>query len=180
MLLTTIHLAVADNGDEGLVLLPDLSELVMGLVAFLLLIAIMFKFVFPKLNETLAERGTQIQGKMEEADAKLAEAEVAKREYEASLDDARGEATQIIDEAKATAESLRADILAKAETEAAQIIERAQGEVATERQRVVQELRAQVGTMSVELASRIVERELDAATHEGLVDEYIQRLSNQN
>lgn len=179
MLLTTIHLAVADNG-EGLALLPDLSELVMGLVAFLLLAVLMFKFVFPKLNETLEERGTQIQGKLEEADAKLAEAEVAKRDYEASIDDARGEATQIIDEAKATAESLRADILAKAETEAAQIIERAQGEVAAERQRVVQELRAQVGTMSVELASRIVERELDTATHEGLVDEYIQRLSNQN
>jgi F-type H+-transporting ATPase subunit b len=180
MLLTTIHLAVADNGDGGLVLAPDLSELVMGLVAFLLLMVAMFKFVFPKLNETLEERGTQIQGKLEEADAKLAEAEASKRNYEASLDDARGEATQIIDEAKATAESLRADILAKAEAEAAQIIERAQTEVAAERQRVVQELRAQVGTMSVELASRIVERELDATTHEGLVDEYIQRLSNQN
>lgn len=179
MLLTTIHLAVAENG-EGLQLAPDLSELVMGLVAFLLLMAVMFKFVFPKLNETLEERGAQIQGKLEEADAKLAEAEASKRDYEASIDDARGEATQIIDEAKATAESLRADILAKAETEAAQIIERAQTEVAAERQRVVQELRAQVGTMSVELASRIVERELDATTHEGLVDEYIQRLSNQN
>jgi F-type H+-transporting ATPase subunit b len=45
---------------------------------------------------------------------------------------------------------------------------------------VLQELRVQVGAMSVELASRIVERALDTATHEGLVDEYIERLSSQN
>jgi F-type H+-transporting ATPase subunit b len=167
-----------DNG--GIDLVPDTSELVMGLIAFLLLMLLMMKFAFPKLNAMLEERQAAIQGKLEEADSKLQEAEESKRNFEASLGDARGEATRIIDEAKSTAESLRADILAKAESEAAAMIERAQADVAAERQRVLQELRSQVGTMSVELASRIVERELDSATHEGLVDEYIQRLSNQN
>ena len=166
--------------EDGLQLLPDPSELVMGLVAFILLMLILMKVAFPKLNEMLEERQAAIQGKLEEADSKLEEAEAAKRNFEANLDDARGEATRIIDEAKSTAESLRADILAKAESEAAAMIERAQADVAAERQRVLQELRSQVGTMSVELASRIVERELDSSTHEGLVDEYIQRLSNQN
>ena len=165
---------------EGLQLFPDPSELVMGLVAFILLMIIMMKVAFPKLNEALEERQAAIQGKLEEADAKLAEAEEAKRNFEANLDDARGEATRIIDEAKQAAEQLRSDILEKAEAEAAQMIERAQADVAAERQRVIQELRGQVGALSVELASRIVERELDAGTHEGLVDEYIQRLSSQN
>lgn len=165
---------------EGLQLLPDLSELVMGLVAFILLMIIMMKVAFPRLNAALEERQVAIQGKLEEADAKFAEAEEAKRNFEANLDDARGEATRIIDEAKQAAEQLRADILERAEAEAAQMIERAQADVAAERQRVIQELRGQVGTLSVELASRIVERELDSSTHEGLVDEYIQRLSSQN
>lgn len=165
---------------EGLQLLPDLSELVMGLVAFILLMIIMMKVAFPRLNAALEERQVAIQGKLEEADAKFAEAEEAKRNFEANLDDARGEATRIIDEAKQAAEQLRADILERAEAEAAQMIERAQADVAAERQRVIQELRGQVGALSVELASRIVERELDSSTHEGLVDEYIQRLSSQN
>jgi F-type H+-transporting ATPase subunit b len=178
MMLFTPILA-AENGD-GLALFPDPSELVMGLVAFLLLMVILFKVAFPKLNAMLEERQAAIQGKLEEADSKLTEAEEAKRNFEANLDDARGEASRIIDEAKATAESLRADILAKAEDEAAAMIERAQADVQAERQRVLQELRVQVGAMSVELASRIVERELDTATHEGLVDEYIERLSSQN
>ncbi len=176
MLITPILAAEA----EGLQLLPDPSELVMGLVAFILLALILVKLAFPRINAALEERQAAIQGKIEDADAKLAEAEEAKRNFEANLDDARGEATRIIEEAKASAESLRADILAKAEAEAAQMIERAQADVAAERQRVLQELRTQVGSLSVELASRIVERELDESTHQGLVDEYIERLSSQN
>jgi F-type H+-transporting ATPase subunit b len=181
MLTTTTLLLAVENGDDGgLNLLPDTSELVMGLVAFLLLLGLMIKFVFPKLNQTLEDRSAAIQGKMEEADAKLDEAETAKRAYEAEIAETKGEASRIIEEARATAESLRADIVAKAEAEAAAIVERAQVDIEAERDRVLQDLRTQVGTMSVQLASRIVERELDQRTHEGLVDEYIQRLSSQN
>ncbi len=180
LLATTIILAVENDEVEGIQLLPDASELVMGTVAFLLLVALMVKFVFPKANQAFEDRAAAIQGKMEEADAKLVEAEETKRNYEAGIADARGEADRIIEEARASAEALRADVVAKAEAEAAAIVERAQTDVAGERERVVQDLRAQVGAISVELAARIVERELDQATHEGLVDEYIQRLSSQN
>ena len=181
MLLTsTLILAVEEGESSGIELLPDTSELVMGLVAFLLLAALLIKFVFPKANEALEARAAAIQGRMEEASAKLVEAEETKRSYEAGIADAQGEANRIIEEARTAADAVRADVIAKAEAEAAAIVERAQVEVAGERDRVVQDLRAQVGSISVELASRIVERELDQATHEGLVDEYIARLSSQN
>ncbi len=170
----------AANGGDGIVLFPDTSELIWGLVAFLLLLLFMSKFVFPKLNTTLEERSSAIQGRMEEAEAKLNEAEEARRRFEASLDDARGEANRIIEEARETAESLRSDMVAKAETEAAGIVERARADVAAERDRALQELRTQVGEISVQLASRIVERELDASTHQSLVDDYIERLSTTN
>ncbi len=166
--------------DDGIQLWPDTSELIWGLVAFLLLMLIMAKFVFPRANAMLDERRTAIQGRMEEAEAKLNEAEEARRGYEQSIADARGEANRIVEEAKTAAEQVRADIVAKAESEAAAIVERARADVAAERDRVVQELRGQVSAMSVELASRIVGRELDSSTHEGLVDEYIQRLSSTN
>jgi F-type H+-transporting ATPase subunit b len=180
LLATTLILAVENGETTGIQLLPDPSELVMGTIAFLLLTALMVKFVFPKANQAFEDRAAAIQGKMEEADAKLTEAEETKRTYEAGIADARGEADRIIEDARASAEALRADVIAKAEAEAAAIVERAQTDVAGERERVVQDLRTQVGAISVELASRIVERELDQATHEGLVDEYIQRLSSQN
>ncbi|MEX2328809.1 MAG: F0F1 ATP synthase subunit B [Nitriliruptoraceae bacterium] len=170
---------LAATGD-GIQLFPDTSELIWGLVAFSLLMLFMAKFVFPKANAALEERSQAIQGKMEQADAKLNEAEDARRQFEASIADARGEANRIVEEAKQAAERVRADVVAKAEAEASAIVERARAEVSSERDRVLQELRGQVGQISVQLASRIVERELDASTHEGLVDEYIQRLSGKN
>jgi F-type H+-transporting ATPase subunit b len=180
LLANSIILAVADDEGGGIQLFPDPSELIMGTIAFLLLTALMIKYVFPKANQAFEDRAAAIQGKMEEADAKLTEAEETKRTYEAGIADARGEADRIIEEARANAETVRADVIAKAEAEAAAIVERAQTEVAGERDRVVQDLRAQVGAISVELAARIVERELDPQTHQSLVDEYIQRLSSQN
>lgn len=179
-MLTTIVLAAAEGEAEGFQLLPDWAELIWGSVAFLLLLAFMYKFVFPKANQVLDDRSAAIQGKMEEADAKLVEAEEARRNFDAQIADARGEANTIIEEAKSTAESLRRDIVAKAEAEAAAIVERAQADINAERDRALQELRTQVGAMSVEIASRIVERELDPSTHQTLVDDYIQRLSRQN
>jgi F-type H+-transporting ATPase subunit b len=179
MLLATIILAVEEDPDS-IALLPDAAELIWGFFAFGLLMLAIIKFVFPKLNQTLEDRSAAIQGKLEEADSKLADAEEAKRRYEESIADAQGDANRIVEEAKASADALRAEARERAEAEAQHIIERAQADVSAERDRALQELRTQVGAISVELASRIVERELDDATHAGLVDEYIQRLSNQN
>ena len=173
-------LAVAEDASGIDLLLPAIPELIWGFVAFLLLMGLMFKFVFPKADQALEDRSAAIQGKMEEADKRLVEAEKSKADFEAGIADARGEATRIIEEAKQTAESLRRDIVAKAEDEAAQLLEKARADVAAERDRVLQELRSQVGVLSVELASRIVERELDPSTHQLLVDEYIQNLSRTN
>jgi len=176
-MLTTTVLAAEQ---EGIVLLPDTPELIWGLVAFLLLMLVMMKFVFPKLNQTLSERGALIQGKMEEADSKLAAADETRERYEASLADARGEANRIVEEARAAGETVRDEIISKAQADADALMDRARADVAAERERALSELRAQVGAISVELAGRIVEKELDASTHESLVDEYIQRLSSTN
>jgi F-type H+-transporting ATPase subunit b len=165
---------------SGIELLPDTPELIWGLFAFIILALVMRKLVFPSLNVALDERRSLIEGKMEEADAKLVEMEEAKRTFEASLGDARGEAARILDEAKAAAEATRETILESAREEAQRIIERANADAVAERVRLLEELRGQVGALSVQLAERIVERELDAATHSGLVDEYIQRLAAHN
>jgi F-type H+-transporting ATPase subunit b len=173
-------LAAEEGGNPGAVILPETAELVYGFIAFMIVFFVLRAVAFPRINQLLEDRAAAIQGKMEEADKALAEAETVKANYAASVDEARGEANRIIDEAKSTAESLRRDIIAKAEAEAQSIVARAQNEVATERDRVLQELRAEVGSLSVALASKIVEKELDPAAHQGLVDEYIQSLSRSN
>jgi F-type H+-transporting ATPase subunit b len=173
-------LAAAEGADPQLQLLPDFAELLWGAVAFTLLMAFLFIFVFPRLTKTLDERSARIQGRMEEAEAMRVEAQQLRSQYEAQLADSRAEADRIIEEARAQAERLKADAVASAEQEAAGVRARALEEVAAERGRLVQELRGQVAVISVELASKIVQRELDESQHRALVDQYINELSGLN
>jgi F-type H+-transporting ATPase subunit b len=165
---------------SGIELLPETPELIWGLVAFIILFLVMRKLVFPRLNigaggAAHAHRGQDRGGGRQARRDGAGQAHVR-----GSLGDARGEAGRILDEAKAAAESTRETILATAREEAQRIVERATADANAERSRLLEELRGQVGALSVQLAERIVERELDAATHSGLVDEYIQRLAARN
>jgi F-type H+-transporting ATPase subunit b len=173
-------LAAVEGADDGLQLLPDFAELLWGAVAFALLMGFLLWKVFPKLNATLDERGAKIQGQIEEADNQRQQAEQLRRQYEEQLADARSQGNTIVEDARAQAERVRADVLAKAEEEAQQIRERARSDVEAERGRVVQDLRGQVAVMSVELAGKIVQRELDPERHRDLVDRYINELSGLN
>lgn len=181
--MNSLLLATEAGGDGGAgigLILPAGAELVYGAIAFTIVYFVLRRLAFPQIDKMLDDRREAIQGRMEEAEAKVTEAEETRRAYEDKLQEARREADRIVEEAKTTAESLRQDIVAKAEAEAQAIVQRAQNEVSNERDRALQELRTEVGQISVELASRIVGKELDASAHQGLVDEYINRLSRQN
>ncbi|HEY8339623.1 MAG TPA: F0F1 ATP synthase subunit B [Egibacteraceae bacterium] len=173
----------AAEGEEAsgvALVLPDAAELIWGAVAFVLLLAVLVWKVFPALNRMLEERAAKIQGQIEEAEAQRVEAEKLRRQYEEQLADARSEANRIVEAAREQAERVRADIVAKAEEEASQIVARARSDAEAERGRLIQDLRGQVATLSVQLASRIVQKELDAEQHRALVDQYINELSGLN
>jgi F-type H+-transporting ATPase subunit b len=170
----------AEGTDPDLQLLPAPAELIWGFIAFAILFAVLWGRVFPTMNKTLDERRAAIQGRIEEAETQLAEAEKTRREYEASLSEARNEASQIVEDAKAQAERLKADIVARAEEEAAAIRARAATDAEADRNRALQELRGQVATLSTDIAAKIVGAEVDQARHDQLVDSFISQLSTSN
>ncbi len=180
MLSYQLILAAEEVVDTNDVILPAPAELVYGAISFAIVYVILAKFAFPKMTEALENRAAAIQGKMEQADAALEQAKATEADYQAKIADAKGEANRIIEEAKSTAEALRRDIVAKAEAEASNIVARAQQEVTAERDRALQELRGEVSQLSVQLASKIVEKEIDASTHAELVNSYIDRLASNN
>lgn len=176
--LATIPAVLAVTGaEEELQLLPDTAELIWGIVAFSALMAFLFWKVFPTLNQTLDERAAKIQGQIEEAEAVRAEAEQLRRQFEEQLADARGQANEVIEDAREQAERIKTDARSQAESEAEQILARAREEADAERNRLLQELRSQVAVWSVELAGKIVQRELDENQHRELVDQYINELA---
>ena len=177
---TTLILAAAEGVDPELQLLPATAELVWGVVAFALLFAVMWRFALPAMNKMLDERRARIQGQLEEAEQIRTEAEELRRHYQQQLDRARAEANEIVEEARRDAERLREQKAKEAESEAQAIRQRARDDAEAERGRLVQQLRAQVASLSVDLAGRIVHRELDEEQHRTLVDEYIDQLSHMN
>lgn len=160
-------------------LLPETDELIYGSVAFILVFLVLAKFAFPRISKLLEERGERIQGEMQQAEQARAEADRILEQYRAQLANAREEANRIIDEGRQTADALRRDLTEKAERDAQAIVARAQDEIRAERERAFNDLRQQVGELSVELATRVVGESLDRERQLRLVDQYIDDLTRQ-
>src|SRR5215218_556886 len=152
---------VAEEAAEHSPVLPIWQELVIGTVAFGVLCFVLMKYVFPQMEKTFKARVDAIEGGIERAERAQAEANALLEQYKAQLAEARTEAARIRDEARADAEGIRADIQAQAAQERDRIIATGREALAAERQSIVNELRAEIGTLAVDLAGRIVGESLE-------------------
>ena len=170
-------MALLAEAGESLRVLPHVDELIFGSIAFLVLAVALLKLAFPKAKKVLEDRSRQIQGRLEDAERVKREADQVLEQYRAQLAEARVEVQKIIDEGKRTAEAVKADIVRKAEEEAAAVLARARADVAGERDRALDQLRTSLGDWSIQLASRVIEKELSSdATQRALVDRAIEDL----
>src|SRR5919205_2835198 len=172
-----VLLAAESGGEVQNPLLPIWQEIVVGAIAFAVLCFILMKFFFPQMEKTFRARVDAIEGGIKRAEAAQAEANELLEQYRAQLAEARTEAARIRDEARADAEGIRQDVLAKAREESDRIIAAGNEQLANQRESIVRELRAEVGTLAVDLASRIVGESLaDEARSRGTVERFIAEL----
>jgi F-type H+-transporting ATPase subunit b len=155
------------------VLKPDNSELVWGSISFVILLVLFIKFGYPAVVKSMKAREDRIKGDLEEAEGAKTEAEGVLTEYRAQLADARAEAGRIIDEARTAADQVRRDLIARAEADAVERRSRAQDDIRIAGERAMGDLRARVSDLSIELAEKIVERNLDRDTQLALIENYI-------
>lgn len=143
-------------------------------IAFLLILAIVAKYILPYIRRPLEERQKIIEQQMEDADttkAKLAEAEEA---YKNALTEARVEAAQIRENARAEAQRTIEEVRVQAQEESARILARGEEQLARQRSAIVRELRSEVGSMAVSLSEKIVDQRLaDDANVSATVDSFI-------
>jgi F-type H+-transporting ATPase subunit b len=160
-------------------ILPAANELIWGTVAFLILLFLMYRTVFPSINQAFKDRRANIEGKLEQAEREREEAEQLLEQYRRRLRDAEDETQRILEEARSNAERVRRDLLAKAEGDAGRELDRARQAIRAERDQAIRQLRNEVGTLAVELATRVVGDSLDRDRQLRLVDEYIDELGTQ-
>ncbi|MHA7153543.1 F0F1 ATP synthase subunit B [Arthrobacter sp. TMN-50] len=169
----------AEEGSSPLV--PNLWELLVTLVGFAVLMFIVIKYVMPAFEKTFAERTEAIEGGIAKAEAAQAEANAALDEYKQQLVDARTEANRIREEARAEGAQILAELKEKAGAESARITEQAHVQIEAERQAAVVSLRAEVGTLATDLASRIVGESLsDDQRSARVVDRFLADLETQS
>ncbi|MGH3729498.1 MAG: F0F1 ATP synthase subunit B, partial [Micromonosporaceae bacterium] len=140
----------------GNVLFPVWQELVVGLIAFGLLCYVLMKYVFPQMEQTFQARVEAIEGGIKKAEEAQAEANQLLEQYKQQLAEARSEAARIRDEARADAIASRDEILARTAEERDRIIVAGREQLVQERETLARQLRTEMGTLAVELSSRIV------------------------
>lgn len=172
-----VGLAAADTTGQRLPILPLMGELIFGLVAFAILLWVVTKKVVPNLEKAYAERTAAIEGGMQQAEEAQQQAQAALEQYNAQLTEARAEAARIREEAREQGATIVAEMRGQAQAEATRITEAAQKQIEAERQQAVVSLRAEVGRLSTDLASRIVGESLHEETRQkGIVDRFLAEL----
>jgi F-type H+-transporting ATPase subunit b len=179
-----VHLAYllaqeAEPAHEPNPILPASNELIWGTVAFLILVFLMYRTVFPSINQAFKDRRANIEGKLEQAEREREEADQLLEQYRRRLGDAEDETMRILEEARANAERVRRELLGKAEADAGRELDRARQAIRAERDQAILQLRNEVGTLAIELATRVVGDSLDRDRQLRLVDEYIEEIGNQ-
>jgi F-type H+-transporting ATPase subunit b len=169
--------AAEDTTGERLPILPLMGELIFGLIAFAILLWVITKKVVPNLEKAYADRTAAIEGGMQQAEEAQQQAQAALEQYQAQLTEARAEAARIREEAREQGAAIVAEMRGQAQTEASRITEAAQKQIDAERQQAVVSLRAEVGRLSTDLASRIVGESLHEETRQkGIVDRFLAEL----
>ena len=176
---TNVAALVTAGQAEQLPVLPHMGELIFGFIAFAILYVIVQKKVVPNLEKAYADRTAAIEGGMHKAEEAQQQAQAALEQYKAQLAEARAEASRIRQEAQGQGAAIIADLRAQAQSEANRIAEAAQKQIEAERQQAVVSLRAEVGRLSIDLASRIVGESLhDQARQSGIVDRFLAELES--
>jgi F-type H+-transporting ATPase subunit b len=159
-------------------LVPSPNEMIWGSLAFLVLLGMMWKFGVPAVKNMEQAREDRIRNDLESAERARTEAEAEKEQYLAQIAGAREEAGRIVEEARQSAEQVRRDLIARAEAEANEVRTRAEADIEAQRQRALSELRGDVAQLSIDLAERIVERNLDRDAQRQLVDSFIDQVGS--
>ena len=154
---------------DGWTFLAQICNLMIQLVIFK-------KLLLNPVKIVIAERKAKADSQIADAEKLRTEAEAMKAEYEQNLQNARTEANQIVATAQKTATARSEEIVGEARAQAAALKQKAEADIAQERKKAVNEVKDEIGGIAMEIASKVVEREISEKDHKDLIDEFIKNV----
>jgi F-type H+-transporting ATPase subunit b len=150
------------------------GDILFQLVMFVILMALLKKFAWGPLMGIMQQREEHVAGEISAAEQSRVEAKKLLEEQRSLLKEARSEAQVLIENAKKQGDIQREEIIAASRTEAERLKESARLEIEQQKEKAVAAIREQVASLSVLIASKVIEKELTAADQDKLINEYIQ------
>lgn len=161
--------------DAGLLTIN--GTLLAEIVAFLLMLGVLARWVYPPIIRAAEARQKQIQEQLDQAEKARHEAERRLQEAADQLDQARVEAQRIIEAARRSAEQVAQQVRDRAEAEAKRILEQARQDIEAERQRAAYVLREQMADLVVAATQKVIGEMLTVDRHRKLIERAIEEVS---
>ncbi|MDX8363698.1 F0F1 ATP synthase subunit B [Cytobacillus sp. IB215665] len=152
------------------------GDILAQLVIFLILLLLLKKFAWGPLMGIMKQREDHIANEITTAEQSSKEAQKLLEEQRQLLKDARKEAQELIEGAKKIGEEQKNDIVNAARIEAERVKESATQAIEQEKEQAIAALREQVASLSVLIASKVIEKELNEQDQEKLINDYIQEV----
>lgn len=163
------------NGTQELVTILPWTFIAQILNLFIQLYLIK-RFLFRPIHAVLEKRKALADGQLEDARIARRDAENLKSGYEARLLTAKTEATRLLQNAQTDA-ALRSDeIIRAAQEEAAGLKSKAEADILQEKKKAINEIKHEIGSIAMEIAGKVVEREISEEDHQKLIDEFIENV----
>jgi F-type H+-transporting ATPase subunit b len=183
-MLTAIFIAAAEGphrDDQGQVithhwLFPERSELIYGTVSSVIIFYLLYRFAGPAIKKGFTDRTARIQAELDASAEARAQASTEAAEIRTARGDIDAERQRVFADADAQAEALLVDGRARLEQEVIDLEARAQADLLTMSGRAGDELRAEIARLSSTATEQLLGQGLDAATHQDLIESFIQEV----
>lgn len=144
----------------------------------LITFAVLKHFLFKPVKQMIDDRQQEIDTMYADAAAAQQKAAALEEEYQAHLQSIKQEQENLLREAAVRAQKREEEIVNAARAEAQALRTAAEADVAQERKKAVNDLKNEIGGIAVEIASKVVKREINKADHQALIDEFIRNVGD--
>lgn len=154
------------------------ATMIAQVVNFLVLVVILRALAYEPVAKMLKQRSDKIQNSLDQAAADRKAAEQTLEQYKSQLADANKKAQEIVDRAELTARQEREALVAETKREIERMKANAQAEIQNERNRAFEEMKAEIVTLSLQAAEKIVAKNLSSKENDKLVNDFISGLNS--
>ena len=134
------------------------------------------KYLFGPVKDMIDSRQKEIDDMYTEAGAAKQQALAMESEYLQKLSAAQDTSERLVKEAVARGQAREEEILRQANAEAGNLLSKAAADIALEKKKAINDAKNEISGIAVAIAEKVVGRELNAADHAQLVDEFINEL----